>query len=230
MKYSQDNGRKEKMLIRRMFYMFVFAVAVQAASDWAPAAESKSVGSITAVTGTVELQREGHRSVAHTSSLVLLDDEFVTRRSSAVTIKLVSGSELHVGPLSSIRIDRDVVNETGGHSILIRLLSGKLHSLVPVLINGGDFSVLTRNAISGVRGTEFETSYVEGKPCPGFPNCLRYTDVGVFKGVVEVRSASNPHAAPVRVTAGYETTVPCEIPPSSPSPLGASELELPGYH
>jgi len=33
----------------------------------------------------------------------------------------------------------------------------------------------------------------------------------------------------VRVSEGYETTVPCEVQPSSPSPLGAAELEVPGY-
>jgi hypothetical protein len=138
---------------------------------------------------------------------------------------------LQIGQSSSIRIDQDTLNTTTGARLtIVRLLSGKLHSIIPFLVTGGNFFVRTGNAICGVRGTEFETAYIDGKPCPGFPDCLRYTEVGVYKGVVEVRSATNSQAAPVQVSGGYETTVPCEVPPSSPSPLGATELEIPGYH
>ena len=187
-------------------------------------------GAVASLTGIVELQRNSHKSIATMSSGVLLDDVFTTERSSSITITLAGGSQLRVGQLSSIRINRNMVSgKAGEHSTLIRLIKGTLHSLIPPLTSGGDFSVLTGNAISGVRGTEFETAYIEGKPCPGFPHCLRYTDVGVFKGVVEFRSVTNPQAPPVRVAGGYETTVPCEIPPSAPSPLGATELEVPGY-
>ena len=87
----------------------------------------------------------------------------------------------------------------------------------------------TPNAVVAARGTNFETAYIVGKPCPGFPECLRYTDVGVYEGVVEVSNPTNPRAAPVRVTPGYETTVPCELAPSSPAPLGMGELGAPGY-
>ena len=189
------------------------------------------MGSVTELRGNVELERNGHKSIPRLSSRVLLGDVFTTQRASSVAITLAGGSELEVGQSSSIRIDRDVLNaNSGAHFTIIQLLRGKLHSLVPSLVSGGNFSVLTGNAISGVRGTEFETAYTEGKPCPGFPDCLRYTDVGVYKGVVEVRSVTNPQAPAVRVLEGYETTVPCEVRPSSPSPLGATELEVPGYH
>jgi hypothetical protein len=84
--------------------------------------------------------------------------------------------------------------------------------------------------VVGVRGTDFTTKYVAGKPCPGFPQCLRYTDVGVYKGIVEVSNPTNPKAAAVRVSSGYETTVPCELPPAKPGPLGMGDLTAPGYH
>ena len=58
----------------------------------------------------------------------------------------------------------------------------------------------TPNAVVGVRGTDFTTKYVAGKPCPGFPQCLRYTDVGVYKGIVEVSNPTNPKAVAVRVS------------------------------
>jgi hypothetical protein len=31
----------------------------------------------------------------------------------------------------------------------------------------------------GVRGTDFKTEYIAGKPCPGFPTCLRYTPINL---------------------------------------------------
>jgi hypothetical protein len=58
---------------------------------------------------------------------------------------------------------------------------------------------------------------------------MRYTTVGVFHGVVEVANISNPAQA-VRVTEGYETTVACESPATSPAPLGMEEMGAPGYH
>jgi ferric-dicitrate binding protein FerR (iron transport regulator) len=165
------------------------------------------------------------------SSRVLLHDELVTQRDSSIVIVLNGGSKLSLGESSSIIIDEHVFNREGAsNSTLIKLLVGKLHSIVPVTERKTNFLVRTGNAICGVRGTDLEVSYIEGKPCPGFPDCLRYTDVGVYRGVVEVRSATNRSAPPVQVSGGYETTVPCEIPPSSPSPLGATEFEAPGYH
>jgi len=221
-----------KVALSRWVYSFIVAaLIVNFASFYAAAEDSNPAGSVTELRGNVELERNGHKSIPRLSSGVLLGDVFTTQRASSVAITLAGGSELEVGQSSSIRIDRDVLNaNSGAHFTIIQLLRGKLHSFVPSLVSGGNFSVLTGNAISGVRGTEFETAYTEGKPCPGFPDCLRYTDVGVYKGVVEVRSVTNPQAPAVRVLEGYETTVPCEVRPSSPSPLGATELEVPGYH
>jgi hypothetical protein len=220
-----------KIPLGRWVYLFIVATfIINLGSIDAGAEDANLVGSITELSGTVELERSGHESISTLSSGVLLGDVFTTQRSSSLVITLADGSKLEVGQSSSIRIDRDILNaNTRAPSTIIKLLRGKIHSFVPSLVTGRTFSVLTGNAISGVRGTEFETAYTEGKPCPGFPDCLRYTDVGVYKGVVEVRSLTNPQAPPVRVPEGYETTVPCEIPPSSPSPLGATELEVPGY-
>ena len=189
-----------------------------------------AVGFIKQVNGTVTVLRSGHHFNAARSAPVLLHDKFTTSRRSSIEIALNTGGELDMSESSSLEIDQYIFNSiTGANSTLIDLLVGKLRSIVPFASGKTDFKLRTGNAICGVRGTEFETAYIVGKPCPGFPKCLRYTDVGVGHGTVEVRSTTNPTAKPVSVTAGYETTVPCEIPPSSPSPLGASELELPGY-
>jgi hypothetical protein len=52
----------------------------------------------------------------------------------------------------------------------------------------------------------------------------------VSEGIVEVTNPTNPSAPAVTVEAGYETTVPCEEPPTSPGPLGIGEMGGPGYH
>jgi hypothetical protein len=189
------------------------------------------VGLVKDVIGNATVLRNKRRLNTAKSETVFMHDEFTTGRASSIKIVLNGGGELDMGESSTLTIDEHTFNSnTGASSTLIALLVGKLHSIVPFASGKTSFNLRTGNAVCGVRGTEFDTAYIVGKPCPGFPKCLRYTDIGVQRGVVEVRSATNPKAEPVEVTEGYETTVPCEIPPSSPSPLGASELELPGYH
>ena len=61
---------------------------------------------------------------------------------------------------------------------------------------------------------------------PGGPQLHRYTTVGVFHGVVAVANISNPAQA-VLVNEGYETTVACEAPATSPAPLGMEEMGRP---
>jgi len=64
---------------------------------------------------------------------------------------------------------------------------------------------------------------------PVISHLFALQEVGVHKGVVEVRNPAKPKAPPVRVAQGYETTVPCEMAPSAAAPLGMSELSAPGY-
>ena len=214
---------------RAAFLVPIVIILLDVCSLYAGGPEDRPIGVVARVNGEVELKRGGKRTAASVSSKVLLNDVYVTRRSSSIVLVLVGGGELDVGPASSIRIDQHVLN-VRTRSTSISLLWGKLHSIVPFLGGGqSSFVVRTGNAICGVRGTDFEVAYIVGRPCPGFPDCRRYTDVGVARGVVEIHSATNPKAASVLVSGGYETTVPCEEPPSSPSPLGATELESPGY-
>ncbi|MGC1969611.1 MAG: FecR family protein [Candidatus Acidiferrales bacterium] len=159
---------------------------------------------------------------------VIARDRLQTMSKSHLTVTLRGGSQLMLAESSTMVID-DVAADARANST-ISLMLGHLRAVVyPTMGATGSFEVHTPNAVVGVRGTEFETAYIEGKPCPGFPTCLRYTEVDVYKGVVEVRNPTNPKAPPVRVTQGYETTVPCELAPSSAAPLGMNELETPGY-
>jgi ferric-dicitrate binding protein FerR (iron transport regulator) len=210
---------------RAWLWSTVWLILVSLAAN---AAAQVRAGVIKELRGGADVQRNGSSIAAATGMPILVGDKLRTSRRSSLTIELVDGSQLLLSDLSSVLIDRSVTN---GADSTIDLLMGKLRSIVNIgASRPAGFEVHTPNAVTSVRGTDFETEYIEGKPCPGFPQCLRYTDVGVYKGIVEVRNPTSTKSISVRVAAGYETTVPCELPPAPPGPLGMGDLTAPGYH
>jgi ferric-dicitrate binding protein FerR (iron transport regulator) len=197
---------------------------------WSPACAQNAVGLVTEVNGEVELVRSGHTAVVAMATAVETNDKLVTKPEGRVTVTFGDSSRLVVGASTTVIINDGVIGTSSSIS-RVGLLGGRLRSIVNLGLrkSSGGFEVRTPNAVMGVRGTEFEVAYIAGRPCPGFPDCLRYTDVGVYKGRVEVSNPLNPKAAPVLTAEGYETTVPCEKPPAVPSPLGMNEMLSPAY-
>lgn len=192
------------------------------------AAAQARVGTIKELRGSAEVQRNGRSIAAMAAMPVLVGDKLETSRQSSVTVELIDGSQLTLSDSSSVVIDHSLASTADS---TIELFKGELRSIVNIAAGKlPGFEVHTPNAVAAVRGTDFDTRYIEGKPCPGFPQCQRYTDIGVYKGTVEVRNPTSLKQISVRVTAGYETTVPCELPPAPPSPLGIGDLTAPGYH
>ena len=190
------------------------------------------VGLITAIEGDVILVRNGQTLKVAPSMALQANDKVTTGIGSRVTIRFGDNSTLGLEESATIIINEGVVGAPASGIRSVGLLGGHLHTIFNAGLRGvgaANFDVRTPNAIAGVRGTEFDTAYISGTPCPGFPNCLRYTDVAVLKGRVEVRNPLNPKAAPVIATGGYETTVPCEEPPATPSPLGLDKMLSPSY-
>jgi hypothetical protein len=191
-----------------------------------------ALGQVTAVQGGATVTRNGNSSKVEPGMAVETNDKFTTDADGQLTIRFGDNSSLALGQSSTIVINQDLVHANPTQIKRVGLLSGHLHSIFNAGLRGigaTSYEVRTPNAMAGVRGTEFDVAYIEGTPCPGFPNCLRYTDVGVLKGKVEVSNPLNPKAAPVIATAGYETTVPCEEPPATPSPLGMDKMLSPSY-
>jgi ferric-dicitrate binding protein FerR (iron transport regulator) len=185
-------------------------------------------GTIKRLRGAGEVQRNARSIAASLGMPILIGDKLQTSRQSSLTIELTDGSQLMLSDVSSMVIDHSMTNPSDS---TIDLFKGKLRSLVNMIAGKRPaFEVHTPNAVASVRGTDFEAEYIEGRPCPGFPQCLRYTDVGVYRGTVEVRNPTSPRKVSVQVAAGYETTVPCELPPARPGPLGMGDLMAPGYH
>lgn len=215
---------------RGLFFAFplMLALACVLLSGY-PSASAVPIraGSITALKGTATVARGGSLHRASLKMRVFVGDKLRTASHSRLTVTLRDGSRLMLAESSTFVIAQAGARASKLKSV-IDLLDGSLRAAVKYT-GGRTFEVRTPNAIAGVRGTNFVTKFVAGTPCPGFPNCLRYTDVGVYKGIVEVSNPTSKKPATVRVGGGYETTVPCEMPPASPSPLGMGKLTAPTY-
>ncbi len=196
----------------------------------APAFAADAIGKIGEVNGAATIQRGADSIAALAGMLLFVHDRLTTEAGVQVSVLMQDSATLTLGESSTMVIDQEMAgNARAGR---ISLLVGRLRAIVNAAAAGAasTFEVHTPNAIAGVRGTDFQTDYIEGTPCPGFPACLRYTEVQVFKGAVEVSNPTNAAAPAVLVKEGYDTTVPCELPPSSPGPLGMGELGAhPGY-
>ena len=208
----------------------IVIAALTATLTAATALAQNTVGEVTSITGIAKLVRGGSELDLALSMPVKVRDRLSTAAEAKLTVTFHDGSELILSESSSYTIDQYEMATTARRQAAIELWAGHLRAIVNLGVGGvPDFEVHTPNAISAVRGTEFETAYIAGRPCPEDRSCLRYTTVGVFHGVVAVANISNPAQA-VRVTEGYETTVACEAPATSPAPLGMEEMGGPGYH
>jgi hypothetical protein len=189
-----------------------------------------SVGKVTEITGSAKLERGGVEVEAAPMMQIKIRDKLRTTAKSKLTVTLRDGSKLVLSESSSYTIDEYSIAATTRMRASIALWAGHLRATVVTALGAvPDFEVHTPNAIAAVRGTEFETAFIADRPCPEDRSCMRYTTVGVFHGTVSVANIANPAQA-VQVTEGYETTVACERPATSPAPLGMEEMGAPGYH
>ena len=189
-----------------------------------------AVGEVTGLTGVANIERGGSEFAAALSMPIQIHDRLITIGKAQLTVTFHDGSKLILSETGTYSIDQYAMTSTTRTEASIALWAGHLRAIVNVISGGApNFQVHTPNAIAAVRGTEFETAFIADRPCPEDRSCLRYTTVGVFHGVVAVANISNP-AQTVRVNEGYETTVACESPATSPAPLGMEEMGAPGYH
>ncbi len=208
----------------------IVAITFTLTSRCATVFAQATVGEVTSITGIAKLVRGASELDLAQSMPVEVRDRLSTAPAAKLTVTFHDGSKLFLSESSSYTIDQYEIATTARRQAEIELWAGHLRAIVNLGAGGvPDFEVHTPNAITAVRGTEFETAFIEGRPCPEDHSCLRYTTVGVFHGVVAVANISNPAQA-ILVTEGYETTVACEAPATSPAPLGMEEMGAPGYH
>ncbi len=186
-----------------------------------PIARAQAVGSITQSSGAAELHRAGTTQSPAVGTAVELHDQLTTKADSSVTVTLADNSTLSLSQLTTLVFDENVISGGTRQRTLVGLLSGAVSCAITTAMRAGNptFQINTPNAQVGVRGTDFDTIYIEGSARPGYEGCQRYTDVVVRKGVVVVNNRATP-SAEVDVPGGYETTVPCLLPPLAAGPIG----------
>ena len=174
----------------------IFALTFTLISRCATAFAQAPVGEVTSITGIAKLVRGGSELNLAPSMPVEVRDRLSTAPEAKLTVTFSDGSKLTLSESSSYTIDRYEMATTARRQAEIELWAGHLRAIVNLGAGGvPDFEVHTPNAISAVRGTEFETAFIEGRPCPEDRSCMRYTTVGVFHGVVAVANISNPAQA-----------------------------------
>src|SRR5208282_172875 len=193
-----------------------------------PALAQTAAGSFSSVSGQVQIQRAGATIGAASGVGVDVGDRIVTGASGHAVIVLNDQSRLELGPVSGITLDEFTI--TGGAtSTRVGLFSGVLRSLVNAASGGApaNYQVHTPNAVAAVRGTRFDTAFTDNTIRPGYQGCERYTDVSVYQGTVNLAPLATPNVGQ-DISAGYEATLPCDKPPTTPGPLamtGATSLD-----
>jgi ferric-dicitrate binding protein FerR (iron transport regulator) len=181
----------------------------------APAAMAQTTaGSISAVTGTVGIQRAGRTVPATYGTAIMVGDRIVTGADGRVTVTLSDSSQLEVTESSTLVVDQNTLSPTGTRvSTKVTLLGGLVRSIVSPTATSPNFEVHTPNAVASARGSSADVGYQNGVARDKFKDCLEFTDVAVYKGTWEVSNPTNPGAPPVEVDEGKKTTVACGLAP-----------------
>jgi FecR protein len=181
-------------------------------------------GTVTALTGDVQVVRGTNTSAATMGMQVLVGDQFKTGLGANVTVTLSDGSKFELGESGEATLDQHTVDAAGVATTKIGLFKGIVRSFVTRTLGAppGNYEVHTPNAIAAARGTEYDTGHHEGVARSAFPGCTEFTDVGVFKGTVGLSNPANLGPGPVDVHEGYRSTVPCALLPTVPVLIGAA--------
>jgi FecR protein len=156
-----------------------------------PAAQAQNtVGTITQIQGTANIQRNGATIAAVPNLPVMLHDQITTDANASLTIGLVDNSSLQLGASSTITIDQSVLVNGVGAPSKVGLLNGDLHTVILGAMRGSSttFEVNTPNAIGAVRGTDWHEHYDTND----HHGCRKTTKVDVDDGTVQVCNTENP--------------------------------------
>ena len=156
-----------------------------------PAAQAQNtVGTITQIQGTANIQRKGATIAVVPNLPVMLHDQITTDANASLTIGLVDNSSLQLGAASTITIDESVLVNGVGAPSKVGLLNGDLHAVILGAMRGSSttFEVNTPNAIGAVRGTEWNEHYDTND----HHGCRKTTKVDVDDGTVQVCNTENP--------------------------------------
>jgi hypothetical protein len=196
-----------ELILAGVFVIAVFAMAA------APAARAQgSAGTISSVSGHVQIHRGATSLAASPGIAVNQGDQIGCAADGNAVIILNDQSQLTIRPSTTITLDQ--YTSGGATPTRIGLVSGVMKSSV----NGtsetpANYQVHTFNAIVTARGTAFYTSYTSSSPQTGnLPGVSHYTEVAVLEGTVNLAQAAAPNRG-VEVAQGTTGTVAGDDPP-----------------
>src|SRR5271170_1169000 len=106
----------------------LFGLTLLCIAALAPAASAQNtVGTVTQIQGTANIQRNGATIAVLTNMPVMLHDTVATDANSSLVIGLVDNSSLQFGSSSTITIDNSVLVNGVGAPSRVGLLGGDLH-------------------------------------------------------------------------------------------------------
>ena len=189
---------------------------------WNATAASGPVGKAITVIGQVDVVREAGESLRlKRMAEIYLNDLVSTAERAKAKLLLNDNSILKVAPASELRISAMLVGTAEEDKTVIDLLKGRVRSLVGKRLGATSrYEVHTREAVAGVRGTDFVV----------WINPEGFTVVRCFEGSIEVSNADpavggsvilGPNTFSV-VGVGVAPTPPAYIEPDEPLP-GATE-------
>lgn len=183
-----------------------------------------AAGTISAVTGNVEILRAGKTIPAKVGQPVEIGDQIKTGPGASVAVMLSDKSHFELGESTQLKIDQHTFG--GGHSSTkLGLALGSLRNWVAKLASGNaaNYQVHTPNAVAAARGTMYDVQFQNNQTRKKFEGCKEFTDVAVYQDSVDVYNPTAPGNQHVTVHQGQKTTVPCALIPLAPIAIGAAE-------
>jgi hypothetical protein len=176
---------------------------------------SEPIGSAVSVSGKVLMRNES----AATAQMVFLKvgDKIQvgsiinTGSNGAVKLLMTDKTIVDLGPSSLFKVNEYQLKKGSDRSVDVSVEYGKVRASVNQHLTNdkGKFTIRTKAATMGVRGTEFVVSAPMATQ-GGQPAASEQTQLTVIKGRVDVATASAPNAAPTAVSAGMQFFKPAE--------------------
>jgi len=157
-----------------------------------------SQGLFMVVKGSVKtISKDNLETPAKVGAKVFAGDTVITDTDSRAKIVMSDRNVINISPNTKMKIE-EYINEAKNKNVKISLLEGKIRNNVEQKYDNdkNKFEVKTPNAVAGVRGTQFITSYYEAN---------KTTEVITLNGQVEFRSLTNagiPSATAISVKKG----------------------------
>ncbi|HEY6418197.1 MAG TPA: FecR domain-containing protein [Candidatus Binataceae bacterium] len=154
--------------LRWFAFLVLTSAGLMLASAGMPAAAhaETTVGTITQLSGTAQIERAGITSNAAVALPVQLHDKITTGSGSQLTIGLVDNGSLTLSPSSTMMLDDSALVNGVAAPTKVGLIGGTLRAIILGDLRGagGGFEIHTPNAIGAVRGTDVTVHYTNSVP------------------------------------------------------------------